>query len=222
MRETAPAAGSTHEAGRLRFEGDDASGPLACWSCHGPIAPTALFCATCRAVQPPRDIDHFARLGLPRGFAIDAQELDRLYFARQRQLHPDRFVTRSARERAISQSQAVSLNDAYEALRTPLSRAEYLLRLGGAPVDRDPTIRDPRLLSEQLERREQLDDANTREQVAACVGAAAADAAAAEQDIARAFAAGDVDAAARATLRLRYLSKLVEDGRARHARLASP
>ena len=96
--------------------------PTRCWSCGGPVEAT-LFCPTCRAVQPPGDADPFTRLGFPRGFALDRAELDRRYFAAQRQLHPDRFATRSARERAISQSQAVSLNDAYETLKDPLARA---------------------------------------------------------------------------------------------------
>src|SRR5579859_641726 len=95
--------------------------PVACWSCKGPVDLAALFCPTCRAVQPPRALDHFARLGLPMAFEIDVAELDRRYFAAQRQLHPDRFATRTARERAISQSQAVELNAAYETLKDPLA-----------------------------------------------------------------------------------------------------
>src|SRR5689334_2680636 len=86
--------------------------PASCWSCSGPVEATALFCATCKAVQPPRATDHFTRLGLPVGFPLDVADLDRRYFAAQRQLHPDRFATKTARERAISQNHAVTLNDA--------------------------------------------------------------------------------------------------------------
>lgn len=193
--------------------------PVACWSCGGPVAVEALFCSTCRVVQPPRAIDHFIRLGLPRGFGIDLRDLDRRYFALQRQLHPDRFATRSPRERAISQSQAVSLNEAYEALKLPLARAEYLLRLVGLATLDDKTIRDPELLMEQMERRESLDSATHPAEVETCIGAAVADAMSAESDIAGAFAQGDLAAAAKATLRLRYLQKLVDEARARHARL---
>lgn len=196
-----------------------APAPVACWSCGGPVPAEALFCGTCRIVQPPRAIDHFARLGLPSGFAVDLRELDRRYFALQRQLHPDRFATRSARERAISQSQAVSLNEAYETLKTPLARAEYLLRLGGVARVDVATIRDPELLMEQMERRESLDGATRPAEIETCVGAAVADAMAAESDIAAAFARRDLAAAAKATLRLRYLQKLIDEARARHARL---
>src|SRR3954465_615579 len=105
--------------------------PPACWSCAGPVDAAALFCPTCKAVQPPRSTDHFTRLGLPVGFTVDIADLDRRYFQAQRQLHPDRFATKTPPQRAISQSQAVSLNDAYETLKDPLARASYLLQLKG-------------------------------------------------------------------------------------------
>ena len=57
-------------------------GIVACWSCRGPVTALALFCHTCGAVQPPRQVDHFARLGLARGFEVDLAELDRRYFVR--------------------------------------------------------------------------------------------------------------------------------------------
>lgn len=193
--------------------------PVACWSCGGPVAPEALFCGTCRIVQPPRAIDHFARLGVPPGFRIDPRDLEKRYFALQRQLHPDRFATRSPRERAISQNQAVSLNEAYDALRAPLARAEYLLALAGQPIGDDRTIRDPELLMEQMERRETLAEARDAKGVETCIGAAVADSMAIERDLADAFDARDLATARRSTLRLRYLQRLVDEARARHARL---
>jgi molecular chaperone HscB len=193
--------------------------PVACWSCGGPVAPDALFCGTCRIVQPPRAIDHFARLGMTRGFAVDLRELDRRYFSLQRQLHPDRFATRSPRERAISQSQAVTLNEAYDALKSPLHRAEYLLSMAGQPPGDEKTIRDPELLMEQMERRESLAEARDAAGVETCIGAAVADSMAIEREIADAFSSRDLAGARRATLRLRYLQRLVDEARARHARL---
>ena len=66
--------------------------------------------------------DHFDRLGLPRAFDLDPTGSSAATSTRQRQLHPDRFATRTPRERAFSQIQAVSLNEAYETLKDP-SRA---------------------------------------------------------------------------------------------------
>ena len=197
--------------------------PVACWSCKGPVEAAALFCPTCRAVQPPRPLDHFARLGLVAGFDLDVAELDRRYFAAQRQLHPDRFATRTARERAISQSQAVELNAAYETLKDPLARATYLLALKGISANPDGchTVNDPTLLTEQMERREALLEADTPAAAAALADEAASHVRDSEKMIADAFAADDLEKAGAETTRLKYLVKLVEEARAREAKLAA-
>jgi len=203
--------------------GGGAAAPAACWSCAGPVDLASPFCPTCKAVQPPRTLDHFTRLGLPVAFPLNVAELDRRYFALQRQLHPDRFATKTARERAISQSQAVALNEAYEALKDPLERATYLLKIKGVDANPDGchTVKDPTLLMEQMERREALMEAGTPAAVEALAREAASHVSESEAAIATAFAAGDLDAAGRETTRLKYLVKLVEEARTRKTRLAA-
>ncbi len=193
-----------------------------CWSCGGPLPAEALFCATCRAVQPPSSVDHFRRLGLAVDFALDEAELDRRYFAFQRQLHPDRFATRSAKERAISQNQAVSLNEAYRVLTDPLARADYMLKLKGIAANPDGchTISDPTLLMEQMERREALAHASQRTEVEAMLREAESHVRESVEAIAAAFHAGDLVAAGRETTRLKYLIKLIDEARLRRRRLA--
>lgn len=200
-----------------------ATTPGSCWSCGGPIDAVAAFCGTCRAVQPPRAADHFSRLGLPVDFAVNTAELDRRYFALQRQLHPDRFATRTARERAISQSQAVAINEAYEMLKDPLERATYLLKLKGIEANPDGchTVNDPTLLMEQMERREALMEATTPVAVEALAREAVSHVSESEAAIAAAFASGQLEKAGAETTRLKYLVKLVEEARARKTRLAA-
>ncbi len=190
---------------------------VACWSCRGPVGGAALFCHTCGAVQPARAVDHFARLGLARGFEIDAADLDRRYFAFQRNLHPDRFARRSARERAIAEGQSASLNQAYEILKEPVARAAYLLELAGRPsaAAHAATVEDEELLSEVLENREALMDAEDVEAVDALASRAAAAAVRCLAELARAFAQDDLDAADRLTTRMRYWRKLGEETRAK-------
>lgn len=196
-------------------------GIAACWSCRGPVAGGSIFCATCGAVQPPAAIDHFARLRLPRSFDIDAETLDQSYFSNQRQLHPDRFATHTPRERAFSQLQAVSLNDAYETLKDPGKRAEYLIGLDGGEVVPEGCflVAEQELLHEVMEQREELAEAesirvvgvleaNARGDIESCVG-----------DLSAAFANDDLVGAARLTTRLKYLVKFIEECRSRRARL---
>jgi molecular chaperone HscB len=122
----------------------------------------------------------------------------------------------------ISQSQAVAFNEAYETLKDPLTRAAYLLGLMGEKVEGEGahTIADEALLTEQLERREALMEADNSAQVDALAKAAKVDADSALSALASNFASGDKNAAKRGYLRLKYLVKLGEEARARRARLA--
>ncbi len=194
---------------------------LPCWSCKGPVSARALFCSTCGAVQAPGQADHFTRLGLARGFDLAPADLDRQYFGFQRRLHPDRFATRSPKERALSQQQATALNDAYETLKDPLRRAAYLLRLAGqvVNVEQAGTVDDPALLMEAMEMREALAEADGPEAVAKLQAKAEQDVAACVKALSAAFAADDLDGAGRLTTRLKYLGKLADEAKARRMRL---
>lgn len=193
-----------------------------CWSCKGPVASRALFCSVCGAVQGPGAIDHFTRLGLPPGFEIDFDTLERQYFGFQRRLHPDRFASKSGKEKALSQSQATALNEAYETLKDPLKRAAYLLGLLGHPVDLTAcgTIADRELLMEQMEKREALAEAATTEAVNKLAVEAESECIACQCHISAAINAGTLDEAGHLTIRLKYLTKLAEEARAKKSRVA--
>ena len=134
---------------------DAADASARCWSC-GAAPGDSPFCAACGAVQPPGPADHFARLGLPRGWEVDPDRLEKRYFALQRALHPDRFAGRSERERALSARQSAALNEAWSVLGDPLRRAEYLLALAGVAVNAETGAApaDPEVLAEAMADRE--------------------------------------------------------------------
>ncbi len=193
-----------------------------CWSCRGPVDAVNPFCTACEAVQPPGQADHFTRLGLKAGFSVDPAEIDRRYFDLQRRLHPDRFATRTPKERALSQQQATSLNDAYETLKDPLKRADYLLKLRGMDVLAEGCnlVNDPELLMEAMERREALAEARTPADVDAIIRETRTDIDACIVGLDRAFGDGDNEAAGRLTTRLKYLQKLADETRVRKLLLA--
>lgn len=163
--------------------------------------------------------DHFARLGLAPGFAVDAAELQRRYVALQRQFHPDRYATRPASERAAALARASDLNQAYETLKSALGRAEYLLKLKG--WSGGGSLEDPILLMEAMEHREALAEAEDVAAVEAVLNKAQAEIATVEQELARAFDTGDRDRSAALTAKLSYLTKLGEEARRRRLRLAN-
>jgi molecular chaperone HscB len=163
--------------------------------------------------------DHFARLGLTPGFDIDAADLQRRYVALQRQLHPDRFATRPAAERALALSRASDLNQAYETLKTPLERAEYLLSLKGKTAGH--TVDDPAMLMEAMELREALTEAESPDAVDALIARANDDIAGVERALSAAFRSDDLETARKLAQRLSYLMKLTQEARRRRLRLVN-
>jgi len=120
----------------------------------------AHFCAACGEIQPSAPgTDYFAFFGLPVKLRIDAAELEKRFHQLSWKLHPDNFVRATEKERELSLALSSELNDAYRALREPLSRVEYLLahsgmRKEGAHKQQAP----PELLEEVFELNESLDE----------------------------------------------------------------
>lgn len=106
------------------------------------------------------DDDDFSLLGLPRCFALDRQALDERWRALQSEVHPDRFVADGAAAQRMAMQWAARLNEAYARLKDPLRRAAYLCELAGQAVDPGSRTALPgAFLVQQLEWREQLEDA---------------------------------------------------------------
>ncbi len=165
-------------------------------------------------------MDHFARLGLPAALDTDAATLDKAYFARQRQWHPDRFVGKPAEERARASVEAAALNDAYRTLKDPLARAVYLAELNGVELPGDgKTIDDPELLMEAMEAREELHEAGSIEAVDALAAKTRAEMQKSLAALGGLFLAKDKSAIRKALLRLRYLDKFAEEAKTRRTNL---
>ncbi len=168
-------------------------------------------------------MDHFARLGLPAALDLEPSQLDRAYFARQRQWHPDRFVGRPADERARASLEAAALNDAYRTLKNPVDRAVYLAAVKGVELPGDgKTIDDADLLMEAMEAREALHEADSADEVDALAGRAREDVASALAALASLLLQDDKPAIRKTLLRLRYLDKFAEEARARRMNLERP
>jgi molecular chaperone HscB len=101
--------------------------------------------------------DYFALFGLPVGFALDRERLADAYRALQGVVHPDRFASASDSERRLSMQASTRVNEAFQTLKDPLTRARYLLVLhtGDPGSDHDTTC-DAAFLMEQMELRETL------------------------------------------------------------------
>lgn len=99
--------------------------------------------------------DAFALLGLSPHFDVDVAALERAYFENSKELHPDRFASAPAAERIVALTKSRALNDAYQTLKKPVPRAEYLLARAGITIGDNERL-DPVELMPILEAREEL------------------------------------------------------------------
>jgi molecular chaperone HscB len=158
--------------------------------------------------------NHFELLGLTPGFTLDVKALEQAYFSAQRDAHPDRQIGKSEAERIVAIERSMSANEAYEALKNPLTRAEHLLALSGVRVNSDDDTVKPSqaLLVEIMELREQIEDARAdAKKLLALVADIRLVAEECSDDLAEAFAAGDLAHAAERTIKLHYLGKAAEE-----------
>jgi molecular chaperone HscB len=156
----------------------------------------------------------FDILAVPASYALDIKALEQAYFAAQRATHPDRFVGKSEAERMVAITRSQLVNDAYDTLKNPLTRAEHLLELQGMFVLANEANAKvpPALLMEMMDMRERLADAgHDGAALAAMVSEIKTLAAANDKTLSEAFAAADYATAAAETVRLQYLGKAMEE-----------
>lgn len=106
---------------------------------------------------------HFELFGLPASYALDRAKLDAAYRELQNTVHPDRFAAQPEAERRVAMQWATQVNEAYQTLKQPVNRGVYLLKLQGIDaLDAGNTKMAPAFLMQQIEWREAIDDARTR------------------------------------------------------------
>lgn len=73
--------------------------------------------------------DDFRLFGLPRQFALDVDALGQTWRNLLRQTHPDKFASQDPAAQRLAMQWTVRVNEAYQRLKHPLRRAEYLCAL---------------------------------------------------------------------------------------------
>lgn len=117
--------------------------------------------------MPDMHQNHFELFGLPQKFEIDLPLLEQNYRKLQSEVHPDRFAAGTAAERLRSMQWATQANEAYQTLKSPLSRARYLLQLHGVDTQEDTNTAMPaEFLMRQMEWRESIEDAQRADDIA--------------------------------------------------------
>ena len=202
---------------------------ISCWCCQIPIDRCQSFCPYCGKITDndrPRasgiaPCNHFELLGLDASgsFMLDSKDLEQRYRKLAMKLHPDRFANAPKREQELSAMHAARLNGAYQTLKSPLRRAIYLLDLQGVKhalgEDEEDTHRAPTNLStltETMELREQVEDANTEKAQIQLLEEVESRILEVERELACAI--GDpqlIDLSVSTAVRLRFLEKVREE-----------
>lgn len=108
-------------------------------------------------------MNHFELFGLPTQFRVDGSLLSSQFRELQRRFHPDNFATASERDRLMAVQKAALINDAYQVLKNPIMRSEYLLAENGHDIRSEKqTLQDPLFLMQQMELREELEEIGTQ------------------------------------------------------------
>jgi len=151
--------------------------------------------------------DYFTLFGLPRRFRFDGDKLDAAFRS---------YASATEAERRLALQSSARVNEAYRALKDPVSRAQYLLSLQGIDALRETdTAVSPDFLQAQLERRESIAEARAEGDAArldALLGEARVDITALETKLADDFDKNHALEVARQDVReLRFLTKVAAD-----------
>jgi molecular chaperone HscB len=160
--------------------------------------------------------NHFELFGLPARFAVDADALERRYRALQGEVHPDRYAAADETDRRLAAQSSARVNEAYQALKSPVGRAQYLLSLHGVDaMSASGAALSHAFLERALERREAAEHAMQAGDVAALEALLAevrAERAAAEAELAKLLDRdGAWDSAGAQVRELAFLGKLAAD-----------
>lgn len=103
-------------------------------------------------------MNYFELFELPVRFTLDLDDLGLRFRELQKSVHPDKFAAAPEAERLMALQRSAQINDGYQVLKTPLSRAKHLMELHGHPLTGEQTFTNPTFLMQQMELREELEE----------------------------------------------------------------
>lgn len=156
--------------------------------------------------------NYFEVFGLPISFEVDVADLAVRYREIQRKMHPDKFAQATEREQRLAVQFTAHVNTAFEALKSPVKRAYYLLELRGLVAEGHTTTSDGVFLMQQIELREALSEVPSASNPEAALDSLSADVSTLLNTQAAEFASrlesGELEGAQAVAHRMQFLTKL--------------
>lgn len=159
--------------------------------------------------------NYFSLFQLPQQFTLDERRLKERFRQLQREVHPDRHLDKGMHQQRLAVQFASYINTAYQTLKSPLSRAEYLLELAQTTIDaQSMTVADSRFLLQQMQWRDILSDA-TKDQCKQTAKSLRSDVSAHREQLIAAFVdaynRGEFDRAKETVAKLHFVEKMMTD-----------
>ena len=73
--------------------------------------------------------NYFEIFNLSAKYNLNLTQLEEGYKAILKSIHPDRFINASDNEKNLAMIKSTQVNDAYQTLKNPIRRAQYILEL---------------------------------------------------------------------------------------------
>jgi len=118
-------------------------------------------------------LNYFQLFNLELSFDLDLNVLAHSYQTLQKTAHPDKFAHASAQEQLLAVQKSAEINDGYQTLKQPLTRAEYILTLRGIEMPNEQhSFSDSSFLMRQMELREMLAEVKFADNIDAALATA--------------------------------------------------
>jgi molecular chaperone HscB len=133
--------------------------PTKCSSCEV-LSQVPFSCEDChQLLAHVQGADYFELFGIPPRYDVDLAALEEKYLAISRNIHPDKYAVAGPEMQAFALRASAAVNQAYDVLRDPIHRAEYLLECAGGPSATQHKHVAPDLLGQIMMLREEIEEA---------------------------------------------------------------
>ena len=106
--------------------------------------------------------NYFEIFNLSAKYNLNLTHLEEGYKAILKSIHPDRFINASDNEKNLAMIKSTQVNDAYQTLKNPIKRAQYILDLN--QINPDKGLGNDFLI-QQMEYEETLEDLNDKKEL---------------------------------------------------------